>query len=334
VIAPNLPKSPADFQIETAMHLPTPPTEAASITVEPGGLAGLENLKTSWDELRDDEEQMHICKSQLMVLAAMSGAKLLVMKKSLGYDQRGGDRRSNPTGSGLIATWDDVCRAELNITDDTANKRINIFLTAVERAKALEGGEHSPEFRVLTTPPALLNSADLEIMADALEKLLPEKNQNQLLRKIRPANAPKPPHTLTAADRKKAAAATADAKKARKNGKVDPELVRIFMDNFFKSIADTNEELQRMLANKKNLLVLPVRDPSEPAPGGTDSKPVRYLDDYAEDFRALKKVVEAGMGEVLDMFEAFLVAADKKRKADQKKNQKYSSKSKTTRALK
>jgi hypothetical protein len=330
--ASNRQKPPADFrQFEAAMKLLKAPTETAAITVDPGGLAGLEQSTPDMDFMLDNGKKIKVGTRALMPFIIMQGAGSYVIKKREGYEGRGGDRRSEAQDAPMKSkpSWKEFCPATFDgASHDSVDRTIKVWRIAERRAFA-EYGEHSPEYRILTTPPWLLNAEDLEVMADALEKLIPEKNQNELLITIRSANAP---HTLTASDRKKAAAAATESKKARKNSTITPEKARIFMDDFIHSLTSFETECGRLTLPedskdprfndfKNSLLVLPLRKDCEPDQTA--------LMDYRDEFEILKTALEADLAKILTAFDEFIAAkmeGDAATAADVSKRSRKSSK--------
>jgi hypothetical protein len=307
------------------MKLLKAPTETAAITVEPGGLAGLEQSTPDLPFMLDLSKKIKSGTRRIMPLVAMRAAGAYVIKIREGYAEHGGDRRSRARVALLKprTPWKDFCPQTFDgASKDTIDREIKIFLKALDRAKDQEGGEQSPEYRLLTTPPWLLNSDDLETMADALEKLLPEKNQNQLLRKIRLANAPKPPHTLSKADRQKAAAAAAEAKKAKKKRKPTPEQARIITADFIDSLTSFSTEAKGFSYDCPAVFfALPLRKDCEPDQTA--------LEDYRAEFEIHKTALEADLAKILTAFDEFIAAkmeGDAATAADVSKRSRKSSK--------
>lgn len=136
------------------------------------------------------------------------GKELASLKKRLGFT-RGGDRRgSNPQCVGLIGkpgTWEELCKSELGISDQTATRWIACFESATERAKARRNKarreNNADELitwelacRLLTIPAEELDGKELVQLAECVGRLVDHDSQANLLEELgiskRPAGPP------------------------------------------------------------------------------------------------------------------------------------------------
>lgn len=139
------------------------------------------------------------------------GKELACLKKKLGFT-RGGDRYGsngpNPQCVGLVGkpgTWEELCKSELGISDQTATRWIRCFESATERAKARRNKarreNNADELitwelacRLLTIPADELDGKELEQLAECVGRIVDHDSQADLLDELgiskRPAGPP------------------------------------------------------------------------------------------------------------------------------------------------
>lgn len=134
------------------------PTKTTAITkAKPAIILPKEQVfDPSFDGVRQKLRAARGFMTQAVGFMVLAGLELKRLKKEHGI-QRGGDRKTDQTrnGSGLLK-WSDLVKQELNITDDTANKYIEMAENAKKRVTILQNLEE----QLLTTPLHLLDQRE------------------------------------------------------------------------------------------------------------------------------------------------------------------------------
>ncbi|WP_193214958.1 hypothetical protein [Luteolibacter marinus] len=144
-----------------------------------------ESTGPNWDRARHILAGIKTCIRLGLAGQVLLGQELLALKIDLGFT-RGGDRRSNPHDAGLKSlnrTWEDWCKSELGISDDTAARFIACHEAAKLRVKKLGG---QPRLLILLeTPPGQLSEENHTILAGMVDKLVDGESQKDLLEELK-----------------------------------------------------------------------------------------------------------------------------------------------------
>lgn len=121
------------------------------------------------------------------------GKELCRLKRKLGFirGRHVSSAKLADDGNGSNRTWPEWCKAELDgLADRTANRYIQIFDAALERAKRNKTKE--PEAcRLLLTPAAALTGDEVELLAACVDRLVDQETQAGLLEElgiVKPSN--------------------------------------------------------------------------------------------------------------------------------------------------
>lgn len=98
------------------------------------------------------------------------GHELLTLKTELGFVGRGGDRAKPHDAVLLGRTWEQWCKSQLGMSDDTADRAIETYEAAKSRLKRLGGAQRT--LKLLETPAAKLDDEarkTLSALVDGIE---------------------------------------------------------------------------------------------------------------------------------------------------------------------
>lgn len=113
------------------------------------------------------------------------GHELLNLKSSLGF--LGSGRRKEKPQTAVFneadRTWSQWCKAELEISNDTADRLIETYQAAKSRLSKVGGDQHL--ITLFESPPASLDAADREALATMVDKLVWGDTQSSLLEEFR-----------------------------------------------------------------------------------------------------------------------------------------------------
>jgi hypothetical protein len=115
------------------------------------------------------------------------GKELEFLKKSLGFAGSGRRPKEKPQVAVFNdpTTWQAWCKAELDISDDTANRWIKCFESALERAKRTNNKKARPEaVRLLQMPAAEMDGSEIQALAACVDRLVDRTTQQDLLREL------------------------------------------------------------------------------------------------------------------------------------------------------
>ena len=168
---------------------------AALAIVEPEGVEP-ESVEVmagdpKWDRARKFMGEVKSAFMRSIDAQILLGGELKRLKSELGYDKRGGDRKSNRQLAGLIEprrTWEQWCQAELGLSERTAYRFIKCFELIQRRADAL--GEDSPACRLLATPAKEMTESEYKKASEFLHHLIRQHSQEELLQDFRMLRQP------------------------------------------------------------------------------------------------------------------------------------------------
>jgi hypothetical protein len=117
------------------------------------------------------------------------GQELSNLKKDLGYQGAGGDRRSNGHSVHLIS-WPTLIQENLGISYKTADRMIDCYEAAKTRLKKLTATATLPNGSahletLFTTRPGELTEAQCQELAKCVDKLVDGSSQTELLQELK-----------------------------------------------------------------------------------------------------------------------------------------------------
>jgi hypothetical protein len=128
-------------------------------------------ITSTWDGVRYWRNAAQMFEEGKLFCNVMTGLELLSLYKANGI-QRGGDR-ANPQPAGLL-TWEEICKKEAGISDDTARRYMDMAKVAAPRLKKLPALKNFDPFN---TPFAKLAGPQREALTNAVKKLTDGKSQ-------------------------------------------------------------------------------------------------------------------------------------------------------------
>lgn len=134
-------------------------------------------ITTTWDGVRHWINGAHMMEQGKLFCQAMTGLELLALHKAHNI-QQGGDRKSNPQAAGLILTWEEICKKEAGISDDTARRYMDIARKAAPRLKRFPALKN---FDPMATPIAKLSEPQRTALESAVKKITDGKSQMDFL---------------------------------------------------------------------------------------------------------------------------------------------------------
>ncbi len=259
--------------------------EAAMITVEPDGL-GIESDNRQWDRARLILESVKMTSRMNLAAQVMLGGELTEIRASLGFNGRGGDRRSKSASADLKIggrTWEEWCKAELKISRDTADRCVSCFQVIKRRGEAL--GDAAPAFRLLCAPASTLDDEEYKILQRIVNELIEGNSQKDLLHELK---------ILKDAEWDKGRNKKGSKKPADVSDEATAERASEFFRIISNELTETERTVSRACYNKSFeswLYLLPL----EPA----DSPGVIGLRDYQRQIEKLHESLETGLQDLL-----------------------------------
>lgn len=149
--------------------------------------------KSEWSRVRGLLADLKSATRRSLSAQVLLGKELLNLKRKLGFAGSGRRLIEKPQAAVFVResrTWKAWCEAELGISDDTANRYIACFESALKRAKSRNAKE--PEAcRLLEIPSAELTGDELERLAACIDRLVDSETQVGLLEElgiVKPSN--------------------------------------------------------------------------------------------------------------------------------------------------
>jgi hypothetical protein len=204
---------------------------ALSKSVKPLDLHG-ESQPPDWSRARQILEGIRTCLRLSLAGQILLGQELLTIKMELNFLGRGGDR-AKPHSEGLKSlnrTWEQWCKSELGISDQTADRKIEIYQAAKLRVKKLGGDKKL--LGLLETHPAKIGEEDHKLLSGMVDKLVWGETQKSLLEELHLVKASK---ALEGGD-------TSGAKK-KPEAQVIQQLAFAFFAPPFEKLADSVRKL-------------------------------------------------------------------------------------------
>jgi hypothetical protein len=201
-------------------------------------------VTSTWDGVRYWRNAAKMFEEGKLFCNVMTGLELLSLYKANGI-QRGGDR-ANPQAAGLL-TWEEICKKEAGISDDTARRYMDMAKAAAPRLKKLPALKNFDPF---TMPMAKLPELQREALTHAVKKLTDGKSQTDFFAELykQPSGNPNPKDGGPKTKPTTAQQAEAAFNIAMENSGVMGKAVTASNKDFFLTARDNDLEVDAQIA--------------------------------------------------------------------------------------